>query len=360
MKKSVAIVLTAVMLAGSLTACGLTERLQNVDKEVLEAVKGAVSDDEKESTEEYEMETAETESAESFDESTEQELYNLYINVNNMMMGRIYDSLDRYFKYVDFQEEFTLLDDWYDCYSVDYLMDDVESAYELASSKPEKSELDEAYLALYTPLTELMNTLTEIYDYTDMKSYLDDDFAKGKELHAKLWSAFGEYEERGELFMDKLSEEEEIRNEATKKEMLDNGYEAFYAVVSVIDSAQAIEEELYEQGITDDNILDMDMEKIQPLYDEFTSNVEMVLEYSKDEDKLREEGIPVNSAYWGTFISSMRDTKTSMTEVLAKVKAGEPLNEFDTMITMTGECSIASFQEGISSMINDYNHFVSY
>ena len=44
-----------------------------------------------------------------FSEEDEQELYNLYVDINNYMVGRLYDSIERYFKYVAFEEEFSLI-----------------------------------------------------------------------------------------------------------------------------------------------------------------------------------------------------------------------------------------------------------
>lgn len=292
------------------------------------------------------------------------DLYNGYIDTYNNMIGRIYDSMDRYFSYVDAEEEFALLDgsrDFYDCYSIsDYIISDIEDTYNLAMSKPEKEDLDNAFLDLYPTLTELIECLNEIYDYTDMKSYLDDEFARGKEYHATLWSALENYYDKAEAFEVFLAEAEEAGREENLKKLKDQGLDALYEVTILLDRAQAIQDELYYEGVYDDNILDMDLEKIQPLYDEFVQSVETVLEMSKDEAKLSQGGIPVNSAYWHTFVSSMKDTKVSLTEVLEKVKSGTPLSYSDTLITLPGNCSLASFDEGVSSMINDYNQFINY
>lgn len=349
MKRRIVMLLTAAAVLSTVSGCG----------------SGGLSDalSRQEHTQESEAETEssqaveETESAP--DKISEQELYNAYIDVNNdLIVGRLYDSLDRYFSYVAFQEEFAPEDDYYDCYDVSYLMDNVEDAYTMASAKSTKDSLDEAFLAMYPSLKELADTLDQIYDYTDLKSYMDDDYAKGKELHASLWKAYNEYEPLSAVFMEELSAADKERNKEALQKLKDEGYESLYAVNCVILSAQAIQEELYNEQVTDENILDMDMEKIQPLYDQFVADIETVLEYSKDKEKLQNEGIPVNSAYWDTFLRSMRNTKTSMTEVLQHVKDQEPLSHSDTLITeISGNCSLASYYTGISEMIDDYNNF---
>lgn len=356
MKRKCSIVLIALIMTCSMTACqGLSssgDRSVSNDKE-LEAVSGLKTEKETDTTVEL-------------SEEEELELYNKYINVNNFMIGRLQSSLERYFKYVDIeQEEFTLLnakDDYFSCYSLSsYDIQDIQDAYEIANKRSDKTALDKAFLNMYPSISVVISTLNEIQEYTDMKSYLDDDYARAQEYHTTLMGALPEYFDTGDVFMEELIIVADERHAETLEQMKAEGYEVFYAVNMVIDLANDIEEELYNQGVWDENILDMDLEKIQPLYDEFVANVETVLEYSKDESKLKSEGIPVNSSYWSTFIRNMKDTKTSLTEVLQKVKDGKELSYSDLLITnLAGNCSLSSFDTGLSAMINDYNHFVSY
>ena len=114
---------------------------------------------------------------------------------------------------------------------------------------------------------------------------------------------------------------------------------------------------LYNQGVWDENILDMDLEKIQPLYDEFVENVDALLAYDNDEEKLAAEGIS-KYGWWNSFIRDLKDTKVSLTEVLQKVKDGEELSQFDINASFSGQCSLSSFDAGLSSLINDYNNII--
>lgn len=356
MKKKSFVLMMAAILTFSMTACG-----GRVGKEMVNTQETSAETEESKSV----WAAGESMAAagkESASEEEEQLLYNDYIEINNFMLGRVYDSLDRYFSYVEFQEEFVLTDPDYWCYSmISGDMEYLEEAYELASAKSDKSTLDEAFLAMYPSLKQLMVILDDVYDYTDMKSYLDDDYAKGKEYHAALWNAMAEYEVTGETFMDELDIVADQRNAESLKMLKNEGYETLYAINMVLTCAGEIQDALYEQGVTDENILDMDMEVIQPIYDEFVANIEVIMANSENEEQLRYEGIPVNSAYWHTFLSSMKDTKVSLTEVLQHVKDGEPLDEFDTLISeIAGNCSLASFDTGVSEMIDDYNRMVSY
>lgn len=309
------------------------------------------------------VETTEEATLPAWGEEEELELYNSYINVYNFLVSRLSDSVDRYFRYVNYEEEFSLVEgeSEYDNYSIsESNIEEVEETYSLLSEKAEKNALDEAFLNMYPSLTTLMDCLNDIYDYTDMKSYLDDDFAKGKELHGVLWISLNEYIETGEIFDTELVETEKEQRVKNLEKLKEQGLEGLYAISVMIDSAQDIQAELYEQEVNDGNILDMDMEKIQPLYDEFIQNVDTVLEVCSDEKKLSEEGIPIHSAYWSTFLGDMKDTKKSLTSVMQKVKEQTPLSYSDTLITMKGNCSLASFEDGISAMVNDYNHFINY
>lgn len=303
---------------------------------------------------------AEQEIESSWSEEQEQELYNAYIGINNFMVGRLDDSLQRYFKYVEFQEEFKPFDKDYDCHSIsDYQFEDLEEAYTLASGKPEKNSVDEAFLAMYPSIKGVMTALDEIYDYTDMKSYLDDDYARGKEYHAALWTAYGDFEVTGNQFFEELGRMADERKMAALEQMEKEGLEVYYAINMVLITAQDIEAEFYNQGLTDDNILEMDMEIFQPKYDEFVSYVEQVMAYSKDSEKLAEESVPVNSAYWNSFLHAMKDTKTSLTELFQHVKEQKPLSMSDTLITeISGNCSIGSFETGIKDMVNNYNYML--
>lgn len=361
MKKKYGIILAALVTACAMTACqGLpSSGDKSVSNDREPEVSLAVQSEEEESSTDPGLSEEEA-------EELEQELYNTYVNVNNFMVGRLHSSLERYFEYVDIeQEEFTLLDaddDYFTCYSLsEYDIRDLDSAYEMASGKSEKDALDEAFLKMYPSASIVIATLNEIEEYTDMKSYLDDDYERAREYHATLMGSLEEYFNTGDAFMEELNAVADARSAEDLERMKAEGYEVFYAMNMVIDLANDIEQELYNQEVWDENILDMDLEKIQPLYDEFVENVEALLEYSKDESKLAAEGIPYNSGYWSIFLSDVKDTKTSLTEVLQKVKDGEELSYSDMLMTgISGECSLSSFDEGLSRMIDDYNGMISY
>lgn len=214
-------------------------------------------------------------------------------------------------------------------------------------------------MKLYPSLSLVISTLNDIEVYTDMKSYLDDDYAKAKEYHTALMGALADYIDDGDAFMEELDIVATERQKEDLAQMKEEGYEVLYTMNVVLNLIGDIEDELSNQDVWDENILDMDLEKIQPLYDEFTANVDALLAFSDEE--AAEDGIPVHSAYWSSFIRNLKSTKVSLTEVLQKVKNGEELSHSDLLITeIAGNCSLSSFDTGYSLLINDYNNMISY
>ncbi|MCB7320407.1 DUF3829 domain-containing protein [Lacrimispora sp. 210928-DFI.3.58] len=359
MKKQVmAAVCAAAMTASMITGCGGDgESKKAFPVEALTA----------EETKEKKEEEAGTESAEEAEasaleeEAADLELYNLYIDINNIMVDRFSDVIASYFKYVDFQEEFVPLDEDYWCLSsVSTFYTKMDDAKELAEQKKEKDELDEIFLSLYPAMYELATTLDEVEEYTDMKSYLDDDYAKGKELHAVIWKDYAEYETLGNAFLDKLSAVAAERREASMEQLKADGYEATYAINKMIDTAQEIQTAIYEQGIDDTCILELDIEALQELYDQYVEEVQICLDYLADEDGMYEEGYPINSGYFSLFDDAIKESKTTLTELFQRVREQKPVDEFMLRSSFAEDGTIQKFNETISEIIDDYNKMLSY
>ena len=351
MKKKMIFIAAFTLLICNLTACqGMPGTVQRSSDPALKTEAGNSSPKESETPD----------PVVEFSEEDEQELYNLYVDINNYMVGRLYDSIERYFKYVDFEEEFSLIGNGYTCYSMlDSKLEKIEDAYTMASSKSKKTALDEAFLAMYPSLTTLFDTLNSIYEYSDLKSYMDDDYAKAKEYHAVLWTAYAEYAATGTAFMDELDIVAQERQMESLKIMQEEGYEVFYNINMMFNCAGTIQAELYYQEITDENLIEMDLEEIQPLYDEFVGYVETILSYQNDSEQLRYEGISQNSGYWITFLSALKDTKVSLTGIIQRVKDQKPVASYEmNMHGVTGRDTIVSFDAGVSKMISDYNNMI--
>jgi len=308
---------------------------------------------------EEEEEPAEEEPAE-LTEEEEQELYNLYIKTNNTMVGRLGESLGKYFEYIDFQEEFTVLEDDYFCYSIsDSFFTDLDRADELVAKKQEKSELDEAYMALSPVIRELGTVLNEVYEYADEDSWQEDDYAKGKELHAVLWKSCNEYETVGEAFLNQLGTVASDQRAEDLEQMKEEGYEVTYSIVKMISTAQEIQTAIYEQVEDDSMLLELDTEALQPLYDQYMEEVEAVLGYLNNEEALANEGYPTMSAYFVTFKDAVENSAEELKEIFRKVAEQEEPGGISIVNPFTVDGSIAGFDSKVSAMIDDYNRMIN-
>lgn len=302
------------------------------------------------------------------DDRAAQDLYNNYIEINNHMVGEINEVLTRYFSNVNIEsEKFEFVKDnitHYSCYyphASKYLRYATE-AYETASGKSEKDALDQAYLNLYPSLQNLITILGEMHTYTYDDAFLKDNYAKSQEQHTALMGVLEEYFAYGDAFINELNTVASQREREELEKMKEEGYEVFYALNMAMFSAENLYSELYRQGIGNENILDMDLTLIQPLYDEFASYVDQVLQYDQDKEKLKQEGLYVGvdgMRNWGFFKTALQNTHKSITAVLEKVKAGEPLDMIAIRLSGSGNGSVSSFEEGLSEVIESYNKLVA-
>lgn len=356
MKKAV-LWLTAAVLALGVTGCDSAIPIpglgigKEAGKETTEK-ETAKKDTAKNDTKEEETETEEEAEGAAVDDYTK---YNAYIDVNNMMLDRLEFVIGSYFDDVDFQEEFTLYDEDYWCNSLgDYYIEMIDEAYALVDKKPEYPELDKAYKDLYPVMRELMEDLDAVHEYTDLKGYVDDDYAKGEELHAAIWKNVNLYLILSETFYDEMTEVADKQRELDLATYKETGYMAHYYSMKVLVTAQEIQSAIYDQGVTDENIIELDIEALRPLYDQFVEEVEECLKYFNDDEQLRKEG------YYGIsslYTSALKDTKVSLTEMFKRVEEQKPLTDMDwtihESIPRTG--TIGEFESELSDLIDEYN-----
>lgn len=291
----------------------------------------------------------------------ENKLYNVYIDINNEMVDYFNTVIASYFDYVDFQEEFVLSQDDYWCMSnISTFYDDMETANELLEKKSEKDALDQAYAKLYPVMLKLAETIDAVAEYTDMKYYLDDDYAKGAEYHAIIWETYNQYEPLADQFMDELSIAADARSRAEMEMLKAEGYEATYALVKMISTAQEIQSAIYAQDIDDYNVLSLDIEALQPLYDQYVEEVQTVLDFMKDEDAMYAEGFAVTSSAYNMLEDSIKNAKIALTDLFERVKKQEQPEEYELDSEFATDGTIRNFDECVSDVIDKYNRLIGY
>ena len=288
------------------------------------------------------------------------DLYNKYVGVYNMITGDMYDAIDGYFTHVPYQEEFAAPEESdYWCYSIsEYNISYLDYAYDADNGKKEKAELDNALIALYPVMKDLALAINDVEEYTDMKSFADDNYAKGAELHTRIYNDYQQYADLSQAYLDAADPVFEKVQEEDLKRFKDEGMDMSYTMNMVMDCAQDIQEAIYLQDIYDDNILELDTEAIKPLYDQYVATVEECLNAYKNPAWEDAEGFAGDNIYLEDFISDMKESKVALTDLFKRVADQKPLEEYELNSAFAADGTVGKFDETVSDLIDDYNRLI--
>lgn len=305
---------------------------------------------------EAESETAQTEpEEEAWGEDKQNSLFSYYQEMDMDWARNIDSAVTRYFKYVAFQEEFSVGDNGYDASHISkYNLENAGRLHKLLEEKEYQDELDLAFKQAYPSMTKMMEVINKISEYADMKSYVDDDFAKGKEYHKELWEAYQQYVPNMDEFRRLYDIQSRERLMQVREEALNSGQTARYEAASVLEGGKALLDEIKAQGLTDKNILEMNLETMQPLYDEFLAHVNALLELPEEESALSEGGI-TNPRFWDDYVDVVKETKTSMTLLLQTVREKKPISSGSSL---PGDKSVVSYEAGVREMLHEYDRML--
>jgi hypothetical protein len=94
-----------------------------------------------------------------------------------------------------------------------YIRNEIEPCFDKlkqgAAAPPPRAELDAAAQGYLAALQQLAPVLKEATEYYRQEDYKDDNFAKGKQLHAPLLAAFESFDKASEQFHTALDAEDE-------------------------------------------------------------------------------------------------------------------------------------------------------
>lgn len=332
-KITAALVVTAIVLSG----CGSAEKeperenRKGLDREVFTEMA------ESESTQETE-DTADGFTPEEMDLIK----YNYYVELNNDIV-EIMDSIDYYFEVVAYEEEFSLLPDTgltygYRVYGKN--TDILDDCVMLADMEPDYGELDLMVKKMEEPLRALMDTFLDISRSND---YAENQYQKAKEYHAVVYAnadalaavAYEFVDEIGELGNERMAEEEERLKE---EGMLIN-----YNASRAISIGRAVLDEAYSQGVSDENLTDLDLAEIQKLHDELVAVVADFNAATEDNDQLVKESLSNSRPFDGLLdglISALEwMMKQAESGVLPDMSgSGAPLGSMAHFSYVLGQC----------------------
>lgn len=288
----------------------------------------------------------------------ETEKYNAYIKANNFMTDRLQTVMSGYFRRVKPQEKFEMdnTDDFW-CNSLgETYYEIIDAAYEYVEKEPSFGKLDTSYSKLHPALTEMMKTFDKIYDYGELKTYLDDDYAGAKKLHAKVWKQYKKYEKLSETFFKEMTKLSEKHKEETMKELKEKGYEIRYSIVETISIGQEIQQFFVDNKIDDSNLTETNIKDLEPLYKKFVKSATTAYNNITDSNKKEKEKLSSASI----IDSALRDAKVSMTKLYKRIKEKKPVEAREVNTSFPSEDTISGFSVKLGDLIRNYNNLQNY
>lgn len=283
MKKCSLTKVLAIMLIFALILPGCGKKVEEPDKTKPEQPAREASAD------------ADTEDTESEEEEIPPEQmdiikYNYYVELNNQIV-EILESIEYYYQVVDYTEEFSLLPDTGLTYGYRVSgnnTDVLENCLLLADMEPSYGEMDTLVKNMADSLGALM---TAFLDISRSNDYADNQYAKAKEYHAIVYANADIFEEYGYAFMDAINEMGTARVEEDEQKMKEEGNLIMYNASRAISIGKEVLDAAYDQGVSDENLTDLDLTEIRELYDELVAVVADFDAATADNDQLVKESL---------------------------------------------------------------------
>lgn len=291
--------------------------------------------------------TAESETAGEYDEETMRLVkYNIYIEMNNYMVEML-DILDDYYSVVEYADEFAFVADSeytykYGVHSLNSSI--VDDAVSVATMEPSFDKLDELALQIADPMRNLMDTFSDIDHSYD---FADNQYEKAKEFHKIIQENVETFGELSYEFMDEVSIMGAEQIAIDEQRMLDEGMLITYNCSHMITVTQALLNECYAQDVYDDNITELDLTNIKPLYDELAATVAAYEEAVNDKNQLMKESLSDSAPFSGLPNSLLQSVEWMIKQVESQQPIEDPGREY-----LGG---IIHIEEVLSTVIDRYN-----
>mgnify|MGYP000865612296 CR=1 FL=1 len=290
------------------------------------------------------------------------EAYNNYVDLSNFMTGDVESALDRYFAGVEASSDFHPVENGYyianGFSSTNYdFLDTVESQADLGTAYP---DVDNAAMELIPALRNLMQVLDEAADYGKQKSYLDDNYAKGEEIHTRFVPAVNSYDDLRVPFLNSLRD---ILKEQQKKDLErleKEGYTIRYQMLKLTVLKSEIMNVIYTQeSVSDENILSLDVTDIKPKYEEYSSILAEFATNYKDKAEQEKEGFETyQSTQLGLFYDAVVNFKVQTQALISRVEEQREYSEAEKLILRTADGSLEHLAECGSDVTSRYNSVI--
>lgn len=273
--------------------------------------------------------------------------FNYYVELNNDIID-ILDDINYYYEVVDYTEEFSLLPDsgltyGYRIYGKN--VDTLEDCLLLADMEPDYGELDELVKEMAEPLRNLMVAFSDISGSND---YADNQYQKAKEYHEVIYRDAELFGPLGYEYLDAIAQMGDARTAEEEAKMKEDGLLIIYNASRGISIGRQVLDEIYSQGITDENITQMDLTRIKELYDELVAVVSDFDAATADNDQLIKESISNSRPFDGLYDALIQ----ALEWMIKQVESGQPLDLSGSGAPLG---SIGHFSETLSKCVDRYN-----
>ncbi|KAJ50597.1 hypothetical protein BD780_002713 [Clostridium tetanomorphum] len=269
------------------------------------------------------------------------EKYKAYATLDTFITGKLQESLEYYFLKFGDTEEFKRdkNDNLYNGILLEFNKKELEEAFSYYSTEPRFDKVDNSLKELHPKFKELIQYLSDADTYYKLKSYVDDDFVKGKELHKKIYYQYIKVKPLNEKFSCDFGEF--FKNDSNKKleEFKKNDFMIKYYALNTLLKAKELESELQRQKVNKNNMGSLDISKYKEKYNLLVADMNKFLQYSKDSNRIRKENIDPAFPY------IIMDVKASATDILTKAK-GKNNNSY-------GSSSYRRNQEGTTEYFSN-------
>lgn len=273
--------------------------------------------------------------------------YNIYVELNNTVV-EILDDIDNYFLVVDTAEEFGFRDDAEYSYGYrikGFNMDSVEDAELVYNMAPAYETLDGLVEAMLPSMREIMETFDAIND--SEYSYEENQYQQPKENHVRLMACLDEFTAYAYEFLDQVDIIADERNAVYEAKMLKEERLISYNFNHMLTLSSQILDEIYDQGIDDYNLTELDLTPVYPLFEEMQATAAAYDEAVSDNNQLMLESLSSRQVYAGNWNSLVQAFEWMIKQVESGVPYEDPSREY-----LGG---LQHIYEVLSDRVKDYN-----
>lgn len=254
--------------------------------------------------------------------------FNIYVQLNNTIV-EIMDNISNYFLVVDTAEEFRFREDAEYSYGyriTGFNMDAVEDAEVVYGMEPAFETLDGLVGSMLPSMREIIETFNAIDDseYT----YEENQYQQPKDNHIRLMACLQEFTTYADQFLAELDIIADERSAAQEVKMQEEGRLIAYNFSHMLTLSSQILDQIYEQGIDDYNLTELDLTPIYPLFEEMQETAAAYAEAVSDNNQLMQESLSSRQVYAGDFNGLLQAFEWMIKQVESGVPYEDPSHEY--------------------------------